>query len=72
MTKTPGDRQDDLEARTDEFARRVRAFVKRLPHTIYITEDVKQTVRWFGLVWDIRVLHFEFVSYFEIRISNFT
>ena len=50
MTKTPGDRQYDLEDRTYEFARRVRAFVKGLPRTICNTEDVKQVVRSSGSV----------------------
>jgi hypothetical protein len=34
-------------------------------------EDAKQALRSSGSVWNIRVLHFEFVSDFEIRISNF-
>ena len=46
----PGDSQYDLEDRTYEFAHRVRAFVKRLPHTIGNTEDVKQVVRSSGSV----------------------
>ncbi|MFH1922511.1 MAG: four helix bundle protein [Planctomycetota bacterium] len=50
MTKTRGDRQYDLEDRTYEFARRVRAFVKRLPRTICNTEDVKQVVRSSGSI----------------------
>ncbi|MGA2065507.1 MAG: hypothetical protein ABSG86_11080 [Thermoguttaceae bacterium] len=41
MTETPGRRQYDLEDRTFEFARRVRAFVKKLPQTICNIEDVK-------------------------------
>jgi four helix bundle protein len=40
----------DLEDRTYEFARRVRAFVKRLPRTICNVEDVKQVVRSSGSV----------------------
>jgi len=40
----------DLEDRTYEFARRVRAFVKRLPRTICNIEDVKQVVRSSGSV----------------------
>ena len=35
----------DLEDRTREFARRVRAFVTQLPKTIANIEDVKQLVR---------------------------
>jgi len=50
MTETPGGRQYDLEERTYEFARCVRAFVKRLPRTIRNTEDVKQVVRSSGSV----------------------
>jgi four helix bundle protein len=40
----------DLEDRTYEFARRVRAFVKRLPRTVSNFEDVKQVVRSSGSV----------------------
>ena len=40
----------DLEERTFEFARRVRAFVKQLPRTICNVEDVKQVVRSSGSV----------------------
>jgi four helix bundle protein len=40
----------DLEERTYEFARRVRAFVKRLPRTICNAEDVKQVVRASGSI----------------------
>ncbi len=50
MTKTPGQPQYDLEDRTYEFARSVRAFVKRLPRTICNAEDVKQVVRSSGSV----------------------
>ena len=50
MTKTPRDHQYDLEDRTYEFARRIRAFVKGLPCTICNTEDVKQVVRSSGSV----------------------
>ena len=50
MTKTSGGSQYDLEDRTYEFARCVRAFVKRLPRTICNTEDVKQVVRSSGSV----------------------
>jgi len=50
MTETAGGRHYDLEDRTYEFARRVRAFVKRLPRTICNTEDVKQVVRSSGSV----------------------
>ena len=42
--------QFDLEDRTFEFARRVRAFVRRLPRTISNFEDVKQLIRASGSV----------------------
>jgi len=50
MTETPGRRQYDLEDRTFEFARRVRAFVKKLPRTICNIEDVKQVARSSGSI----------------------
>jgi len=50
MTKTTSDKRYDLEDRTYEFARRVRAFVKTLPRTICNSEDVKQVVRSSGSV----------------------
>lgn len=50
MTKTPGDHHYDLEDRTFEFARRVRAFVRRLPRSISNVEDVKQVVRSSGSI----------------------
>jgi four helix bundle protein len=40
----------DLEDRTYEFAKCVRAFVKRLPRTLSNFEDVKQVVRSSGSV----------------------
>jgi len=40
----------DLEQRTFEFAKDVRAFVKRLPRSIWNFEDVKQLVRASGSV----------------------
>ena len=40
----------DLEDRTYEFARQVRAHVKRLPRTVCNLEDVKQLVRSSGSV----------------------
>lgn len=50
MSETPGGNQYDLEDRTYEFARRVRAFVKKLLHTICNIQDVKQVVRSSGSV----------------------
>ena len=40
----------DLEERTFEFARFVRAFVQKLPRTIANTEDIKQLVKASGSV----------------------
>ena len=40
----------DLEARTEQFAREVRAFIKRLPHTLANSEDARQLVRSSGSV----------------------
>ena len=40
----------DLEERTFEFAKAVRAFVKRLPRTVCNFEDVKQVVKSSGSV----------------------
>jgi four helix bundle protein len=50
MGHEPEDDRYDLEDRTLEFARRVRSFVKMLPHTVCNTEDVKQVVRSSGSV----------------------
>jgi four helix bundle protein len=50
MTKTPGEHHYDLEERTERFAKRVRAFVRRLPRTICNEEDVRQVVRSSGSV----------------------
>jgi len=50
MIEPDGSRQYDLEERTYQFARRVRAFVKLLPRTISNAEDVKQVVRASGSV----------------------
>ena len=43
-------KQYDLEDRTLEFAKRVRALVKKLPRTIGNIEDGKQVVRASGSV----------------------
>ena len=43
-------RRFDLEERTFEFARRTRAFVKRLPRTVCNAEDVPQLVKSSGSV----------------------
>jgi len=50
MTETSDRKGCDLEQRTFEFARRVRAFVKQLPRTMCNMEDVKQVVRSSGSV----------------------
>lgn len=50
MTETTREKKYDLEDRTFEFARCVRAFVKRLPRTVCNAEDVKQVVRSSGSV----------------------
>ena len=50
MTETPSGKPYDLEERTCEFAKQVRAFVKKVPHTIGNFEDVKQVVRSSGSV----------------------
>jgi four helix bundle protein len=48
MTQNP--KQYDLEDRTLRFARRVRAFVKKLPKTISNVEDARQIVRASGSI----------------------
>jgi four helix bundle protein len=50
MTPVQPGKVYDLEDRTYEFARRVRAFVKRLPRTVSNFEDVKQLVKSSGSV----------------------
>ena len=50
MSKKRSGTKYDLEDRTFEFARTVRAFVKKLPRTICNQEDVKQVVRSSGSV----------------------
>ena len=50
MTKTKELKTYDLEERTLEFARRVRAFVKNLPKTVANIEDGKQLIRSSGSV----------------------
>ncbi len=50
MSATPGRRRYDLEERTYLFAKRVRAFVKKLPRTVCNIEDVRQLVRASGSV----------------------
>jgi four helix bundle protein len=50
MTKIKNSKQYDLEDRTFEFARRVRAFVKKLPKSIANVEDGRQVVKSSGSV----------------------
>ena len=50
MQDASGERKYDLEARTFEFARRVRAFVKFLPRTLANVEDARQLIRSSGSV----------------------
>jgi four helix bundle protein len=42
--------QYDLEERTFDFAKRVRAFTKKIPRTVENIEDIKQLVRASGSV----------------------
>jgi four helix bundle protein len=50
MTKEQSSKQYDLEERTLQFARRVRAFVKKLPKTQANTEDGRQLIKASGSV----------------------
>ena len=50
MTKAQNSKRYDLEDRTLEFARRVRAFVKKLPKTLANIEDSRQLVNASGSV----------------------
>ena len=50
MTKERNSKQYDLEDRTFVFAKRVRAYVKKLHKTIANIEDVKQLVKASGSV----------------------
>ena len=50
MTEIQNSKQYDLEDRTLEFAKRVRAFVKKLKTTIANTEDGRQLIRASGSV----------------------
>jgi four helix bundle protein len=50
MIKKPNSKQYDLEDRTFAFAKRVRAFVKRLPKTPANIEDGRQLINASGSV----------------------
>ena len=45
MTEVLNSKSYDLEERTFQFAKQVRIFVKTLPRTIALIEDIKQLVR---------------------------
>lgn len=44
------EKEYDLEERTTQFAREVRVFIRRLPKTLLILEDIKQLMRSSGSV----------------------
>jgi len=50
MTKIRNPKQYDLEERTLKFAKRVRAFVKKLPRTLVNLEDGRQLINASGSV----------------------
>lgn len=50
MTENPEGKQYDLEERSFEFAKQVRAFIKVLPKTMANFEDARQLVRASGSV----------------------
>lgn len=50
MTEDAEGKHYDLEDRTFEFAKRVRAFIKMLPNTLANLEDARQLVRASGSV----------------------
>ena len=50
MTEIQNSKRYDLEERTFEFAKRVRAFARKLPKTITSLEDSRQLVRASGSV----------------------
>ena len=50
MTEIKNSKHYDLEKRTEEFARKVRVFVRKLPKTLANNEDCKQLVRASGSV----------------------
>jgi len=50
MTKKQNSKQYDLEDRTFEFARRIRAFVKTLPKSLANKEDSRQLINASGSV----------------------
>ena len=50
MSKDQKPKRYDLEERTLQFAKRIRAFVKKLPRTLANIEDARQLVRASGSV----------------------
>ena len=50
MTENKNSKHYDLEERTEEFARRVRILVRKLPKTLANNEDCKQLIRSSGSV----------------------
>ena len=50
MSKSTNYRQYDLEERTLAFAKKVRAFVKKLPKTLANIEDIRQLIKASGSV----------------------
>ena len=50
MGKEENSKQYDLEERTEDFARRCRTWIRRLPRTITNREDAKQLARASGSV----------------------
>jgi four helix bundle protein len=50
MTRERDEKRYDMEERTLQFTKRVRAFVKKLPKTVANIEDIKQLVKASGSV----------------------
>jgi four helix bundle protein len=50
MTKDTNSKPYDLEDRTLKFAKRVRAFIKKIPNTLANIEDSKQLIKSSGSV----------------------
>ena len=50
MTKDTNSKPYDLEDRTPKFAKRVRAFIKKIPNTLANIEDSKQLIKSSGSV----------------------
>ncbi len=50
LKRTEGSKRYDLEERTLQFAKDIRAFVKMLPRTIANEQDIRQLVRASGSV----------------------